>query len=109
MINPTLLSSVSWYVPASPDIPLAQPTANARFRLLNGNSTLVLYHLAKGDSGEFRCRASTGPYAEAAASVLITVDSKLEFCFDFLVLLIYFLTLPRHLRPKRVSGQSVLY
>ncbi len=76
VINPTLLSSVSWY--ANSDIPLA-PSANARFRLMNGNSTLMLYHLMKQDSGEYRCRANTGPYAEALASVVIMVDSKCCF------------------------------
>lgn len=72
VINPTLLSSVSWFV--NSDIPLTYDT-NPRYRLTDGNSTLVVYNMAKQDSGEYRCRASTGPYADTTASVQIHVDS----------------------------------
>jgi len=75
VVNPTLLSSVSWFV--NSDIPLSVDGANAHhYRLQDGNSTLMVFHLGKADSGEYRCRASTGPYADSAASVQIQVESK---------------------------------
>lgn len=74
IVNPSLLTSVTWFV--NSDIPLSIGDVNRHhYRLMDGNSTLVVYHLSKTDSGEYRCRASTGPYAESTASTHIQVEN----------------------------------
>ena len=73
-INPTLLSSISWYF--NSEIPLINEPSQNKYRIGEYNSTLMVYNLAKTDSGKYRCRASTGPYADVSAFVFIQVERK---------------------------------
>ena len=97
IINPSLLSSVTWFI--NSDIPLSLDNGDrgsplrvigvdgsnnndhpyhGHYQLLdNKNSTLIVYRLSKVDSGEYRCRASAGPNVDAIATVHIQVESKL--------------------------------
>lgn len=67
-------ANIVWYVKS--DIPLLVDSTNHHhYRIIN-NNTLVVYELAKSDSGEYRCRASNGPYTDTTAAVNIQVESK---------------------------------
>lgn len=66
--------NVVWYV--NSDIPLLVDSTNHHHYRLLPNNTLVVHDLAKSDSGEYRCRASTGPYSDAMAFANVQVESK---------------------------------
>lgn len=69
--------TVVWYV--NSDIPLAVHAQNQhKYRTLS-NHTLVVYDLAKVDSGEYRCRATTGPTSDTMSTIHVQVDGMSWF------------------------------
>lgn len=67
-------ANVVWYV--NSDIPLLVDQTNHHHYMLMANNSLLVYHLTRGDSGEYRCRASTGPKSDSYSSVHLQVESK---------------------------------
>lgn len=74
-------ANVVWYVRS--DIPLLVDETNRHHYMLMANNSLLVYNLTRGDSGEYRCRASTGPKSDSYSSVNLQVESKWKILFDF--------------------------
>lgn len=68
--------NILWYVPKSGDIPMVVDASNEHHYRLLANQTLMVFNLAKTDSGLYRCRANSKPTVESIASVNIQVDGK---------------------------------
>nr|XP_027204924.1 papilin-like [Dermatophagoides pteronyssinus] len=66
-------ANVVWYVRS--DIPLLVDETNRHHYMLMANNSLLVYNLTRGDSGEYRCRASTGPKSDSYSSVNLQVEN----------------------------------
>lgn len=68
-------ANVVWYIDS--DIPLLVDQSNRHHYMILPNNTLIVYHLTRSDSGEYRCRANIGPQTDAFAAVKLQIESKL--------------------------------
>lgn len=67
-------ADVIWYV--NSDIPLSVDETNHHHYMIMPNNTLLIHRLARGDSGVYRCRATTGPISDSYSSIQLQVESN---------------------------------
>ncbi|KPM10537.1 Papilin-like protein 1 [Sarcoptes scabiei] len=66
-------ADVIWYV--NSDIPLSVDETNHHHYMIMPNNTLLIHRLARGDSGVYRCRATTGPISDSYSSIQLQVEN----------------------------------